>query len=87
MESWIRDNSGSAIKHGNRRSILRAPGNINIPVGNFLPAGYPQTIVLSSDKFRSMLSLKIQELAVNRCREWVKEYIQRMGEHDGDYQP
>ena len=42
MESWIRDPGGSAMKHGNRRNILRAPGNINIPVGNFLPAGYPQ---------------------------------------------
>jgi len=89
MENWIRDNSGRAIKHGNRRSILRAPGNINIQVGDFLPAGYPQTIVLDSGQFRSMLSLKIGELAVYRCREWVKEYKKHMkrSEHDGDYQP
>ena len=89
MENWIRDNNGSAIKHDNRRNILQTAGKINIPVGSFLPAGYPQTIVLDSNYFRSKLSHKIKELAVNRCREWVKEYTKRMEmrQHDGNYQP
>jgi hypothetical protein len=88
METWIRDADGRIIQRGDREDLMQA-AQLQISVGDFLPPGYPQTITLDLDRFRTLLRYKVQALAAFRCRDAVKEYGKRtgQGQHDGDYQP
>jgi hypothetical protein len=83
METWVRDVDGKAVQQGNRKDLLR-DAQAQISMGDFLPPGYPPTITLDLDRFRLLLRREIKELAVERCREAVIRYQERIGEGRGD---
>lgn len=79
METWVQDAGGRAVRRGNREDLLQA-GQLQLSFGNILPPGYPQTITLDLNEFHNGLKEEIQELAANRCREMVNDWVKRMGD-------
>jgi hypothetical protein len=88
METWMRDADGRATQRGNPIDLMQAD-QLELEFGNFLPPGYPQSITIDLEEFRSCLQHSIRKMAVVRCAEAIKAYRKRHGEGqgDGDYQP
>ncbi len=86
MELWERDAAGKAVRKGSTIDMLQAD-NVQIAMGDILPAGYPQTLTLRLDEFRASLRDPLQALALNRCQDTTRRYKERQGKQDREYQP
>jgi len=89
IETWVRDVHGEVIQRSNRVDLLHA-NQAELEFGDFLPPGYPPTIIVNLEEFRSTLQDTIQEMAAARCRNALIDYLKHHGEsqvHDPDHRP
>ncbi|THC94127.1 hypothetical protein EYZ11_006376 [Aspergillus tanneri] len=86
METWVRGADGKAVQRGIAEDLMQAD-QVQLDFGDLLPHGYPQTITIDLEQFRSILKDSICKMAVNRCMDAIKDYKERHGEGrgDGDY--
>ncbi|KAL7623144.1 hypothetical protein AAE478_006825 [Parahypoxylon ruwenzoriense] len=79
METWVPNEDGRAVQRGNPIDLMRAD-QVQLEFGDFFPPGYPQTITIDLEEFRSSLQDCIREMAVVRCQKTVNDYLKRHGE-------
>jgi hypothetical protein len=82
LETWVRDNNGTARQRGHRRSLL-PPANpqIRIPLGDFLtiPPGHNGTVSFELADFRILLQDSSQQLAAFRYRQMLRMRAEQVG--------